>query len=328
MKNPITALSLIVTFICAWLLFQKNREIDAARARAHAAEQRRDAFAAQAAQEKELNDRLSNQIDMTLPPAEPTSSIAATSSAVARQPPSPPSTRVSDIFRDAAMKEMLKSEAKVGVARTAKALFDAGLADHLHLNEHQADALKQLVTRRASLVFDQILIPMMTGEVDESNMVSTGKLVRAALLENDADFRSLLGDKGYASYKSFEQTQADRDHLKEFAPSFVDAGQALTADQKQQLLAAMAEERAQFKFQFDISDPLSLDLEHWYDNFTFDRLETFTGEMRQLNELFAMRGQEILSPEQLTLFKELLASQLQQATLTMKLTTATFARQP
>ncbi|MDB6024817.1 MAG: hypothetical protein JWM68_1040 [Verrucomicrobiales bacterium] len=333
MRKSIVGLSVLVTLLCVFLLVQKNREVEKvlaqaaaadaaareAQARAAVAEEGHEAIEAKARQQEQRSKNLQAQLGETR--------AKVTEAQKLRQGSNEPGGKgLSEIFRDQAMKEMLKDEAKSGVAREVKSLFDSGLAEKLHLNPEQADALKQLLLTKGSICWEKILMPMMTGELDEAGMAAAGKSIRQELEQNAAQIRALVGDDGFNLYESFDKTHTDRAQLKKFAPQFAEAGQQLNSEQQSQLLALMMEERLNFKFENDISDPLKLDFDHWYDNFTEEKIEAYMQQAEQLNGRMLERAQAVLSPEQLALLKSFLTRELQQARLTARMTTATFAK--
>jgi hypothetical protein len=224
------------------------------------------------------------------------------------------------------MQEMMKDEARLGAARNVKALLNSGLARQLRLNDQQTEALRNLLLQKASLFWDRMLLPMMTGELDEAGMAAAGKLLKQSFEENTAQLRALLGNDGYDVYQWFEKTQADRDHAAQFNKQFAQEGQALSEDQQAELLGIMTDERANFRFSFDLGDPAQLDFENWYDNFTNEKIETFGTELQQLNQRVVQRAQGLLTPEQTTLLQGFLNRQLQKGRLTMLTTTAAFGK--
>ncbi|EEF60133.1 hypothetical protein [Pedosphaera parvula] len=322
MKNLMIALALVVTLLCGFILLQKNHELEKARVQLAAADRQRDLAAAETAQKekrsKYLQARLRESRAETLGKEVETQELRqqlARSEIRTNQ-----HAAVSEMFRSQAMKEALKAEAKVAIAKTVKALFEAGLAQQLQLNDNQSDALKQLLTQKASIVWEQMLVPMTAGELDEAGMAEAGKGIKQALEENAAQMRALLGDDGYNSYQLFEKTQPERDRLKQFSAQALQSGSNLTAEQQGQLLSAMVDERANFKFQFDIANPLKLDFEHWYDNFTDQKLNAYNQDMEQLNDRIVQRAQALLTPEQTELLKSSLNRELFHSMVTMRTT--------
>ena len=327
MKNSIVGLSILVTLLCGWLLFQKNREVQQALARARVAEEKQEAVAAAAAQQEEKSGRLQTQLRQTR-------AKALENEAALQQLRQQSSTNqvssvkhkdLSDLYRDQAIQEMARDEAKSGTARHIKALFDAGLAQQLNLNDGQTASLKELLTQKASLFWDQMLIPMIAGDLDEAGMAAAGNTIKQGLADNTAQLRALLGNDGYDVYQWYDKTQPERDSMNQFSQGFAEAGQNLSAEQQNQLLAIMTDRAVNFKYQFDPGDPSQLDFAHWYDNFTDEKINTLVQDREKLNNQILQNANAVLTPEQASLFKQFLSQQLQQARLTMQMTTATFA---
>jgi len=328
MKNSILILSVAITLLCVCLVVQKNRQMEAAMARARAAENNREAIAAEAAQQQKRSRSLRAELRQSRVESVENASAAEElkRQLAAKQGTNDQATGVSAIFRDQAMREVLKDEAKSGVARNVNALFKSGLARQLQLNDAQSEALKQLLTQKGSLMWEQFLVPMMTGEIDEGSMAAAGKNIRQALDDNAQQMRVLLGNDGYDTYQWFDKTEPERDRLDNFAKQSAGAEQPLSDDQKAQLLGFMTDERARFQFQVDIGDPSRLDYEHWYDNFTPEKIDTYSSEVEQLNDLIMQRAQSVLTPEQAALLKDFMEKQVQQSRLTARMTTAMMGR--
>ncbi len=229
-------------------------------------------------------------------------------------------------LRDPEMRQVIKNEAKSAATRSANALIEAGLAQQLGLDGEQTDRLRQLLADRSTIIWEKMFLPMTMGELDGPGKAAAGSVAKQELERNSGEIRALAGPQGFETYQWFEKTQPDRETMKQFAPQFEKAGQSLSRDQQGQLLAAMTEERASFHFQHELGDPMQLDFEHWDDNFTEDRVNTYFQEMGQLNERIAQRAQTVLSAEQVALLRELDAQQLQRAKFTVKSTMAMMGR--
>jgi hypothetical protein len=328
MKNSILGLSILITLLCAFLLFEKDREVRQALDRAEAAEKKREAAAADAARQELKNGRQLRQARSD-----------AFENAVAMQqlrehlsstPADAKHKDLSSLFHDQAMREALKSEVKSGTARQIRALFDAGLAKQLNLDDSRAAALKQLLTQRSSLYWDQVLIPRMTGDLADADVPAAGAAAKQQLDDNMAQIRALIGDDGYNTLQWFEKTQAARDDLKQFSSQFADDGQGLTADQQNQLLAVMSDQSAGFKYQSDLgnaSDPAQLDLQHWENNFTDDKINAYFEDRQRLNDAIVQNANSILTPQQADLLRGYLTQQLQQARFTLQTSLAMYKNQ-
>src|SRR5262249_52378855 len=142
---------------CCFLLFQKNREVEAARARAAAAEQKREALASETAQTQQRNKSL--RAELREKGTEASDNAATTQELQQKLAHAEAEAQNhkdgSEIFRDQAMKEVFTAEARQGVAKGVNALFRSGLAQQLQLNDAQTEALKPLLTQKGTLMWEQ-----------------------------------------------------------------------------------------------------------------------------------------------------------------------------
>ena len=231
-------------------------------------------------------------------------------------------------FADPEMRKVMAAEAASGVERSAKALLDAGLAADLQLNEDQRKALQALLVERGAIGWNQILIPMAAGELKGERLATTGRLVREAYARNAAQLRGMLGNEGYAVYEWYEKTQPDRDCVKQLTPQFAKAGQDLSAEQQIQLVTVLTDERAGFNFEHDFGDPAKIDYEHFHQVFGEENANRHFEETQRFNTQLVQRVAAVLSPEQLKLFQESLAAQLQRAKFTVRTTMAMMGENP
>jgi len=324
MKHLPLVLCFIAVLFCEALLVRKNHEVQAAQARVAMAEAGRNAANEQAAMEASRNERLRDRLHETRAAAAEQLRTAqnrrtAASSASATNGPAPLSAT---LFRDPDMREALLAQAKEGVWKNVKALFNAGLAHQLQLNDAQAAALRQLLLQKLTLLSEQIYLPMMTGELDEAAMAASGRATRQAYESFNAQIRQLLGDEGFTAYEQFEKAQPERENLRRFLPQFAESGPALTAEQQNQLLAAMVEERLGYNFQYDLGNMSQWDFEHWDANITDEKLDAYGQDMLQLNARMVQRARAILSPEQADQFEALLRERTLQAKFVVQTTRA------
>jgi hypothetical protein len=322
MKNLMVGFALILTLVCGAILIQKNRELEKARAQLASAERQKDAAVAEAARKGKRSQELQTRLHESQ-----AESLGKTSEAQElQQQLAKAGTKtngaagLSELFHNQAMKEALKAEAKVGVAKNVKTLFDAGVAEQLHLTGEQSEALKQLLTHKASILWEQMLVPMTTGELDEKGMAEAGKGIKQALEANVAQTKALLGDAGYNAYQAFEKVQPERERLMQFNSEAAKAGLSLDSDQQGRLFDAMVAERANFQFQYDLGDPLKFDFEHWNDNFSDEKIAAFNKDMEQLNERIVQRAGTLLRPDQVEVLKNSLNRELLHSMVTIQTT--------
>src|SRR5258708_28938870 len=134
MKNSIVGLSVVVTLLCSALLFKKDREVAAVRARIAATEKKQEAMTAEAAAAAKRNKSLQARLRESRVEAQTLATQELERQAVNTKTGTREHKGVSEIFRDEMMREALKAEAREGTAKNVNALFRDGLAEQLHLN--------------------------------------------------------------------------------------------------------------------------------------------------------------------------------------------------
>jgi hypothetical protein len=232
-----------------------------------------------------------------------------------------PKHPMAEMLRDPDMKEVFRKQARESVARGVKELVSTNLVQRLDLTKEQTAELKKLLTQKGTLGFD-FMMPVMTGELDEAGLAELGRKTRADMGTLTDELKVLLGDEGYKAFEAYEKTQPDRDRLDRFAVRLKETGLALSPDQHDQLLAAMAEERNNFKFAVDYNDASQIDYEHFHDFYSGDKMNTYFQEMEQLNDRILQRAQAILPAEQAAELQEVLKLQLQKGKYVVKSTNA------
>ena len=328
MKNLVVVISVGLAILSAFLLVRKNYEAELARHEASQAQNERRRAITRESETDRKNKTLKAELQARLEEAS-AQSIAAyrARNASSAENLSPSNARPADIlFRDPAMRDALLDQARESNEKQVKALFRAGLAQRLGLNETQTGALADILMQRNSLLTEQIYIPMMLGNVDAETMAVSGRATRASYDENTVQLRALLGDEGFDSFQKFEKTQPERENLQRFVTACADNGLDLSPEQQPKLLDVMSDERLNFKPAHDIGDPAKWDFEHWYQNFSDEKLEAYGTELTQLNDRMVQRAKELLTPEQSSMFQQMLTRQLNQAKFVVRSTTALFGR--
>ena len=223
---------------------------------------------------------------------------------------------------DPEMKKLMKSEASSAMERSVAALFDAGLAKHLKLNDEQRETLRALLVERGSIAWEQIFIPMAAGELDGARLAAAGKDVKQAYLNKTTQIRALLGNEGFAAFEWYEKTQPDRDCVKHLTPRFAKAGFDLSDAQQSGLVSMMIQERANFPFEHSLPEPMDIDYGRFHEIFSEENAERHFRETQKFNEHLIQRAHGTLTPDQVLLFRELLDAQLQRSKLTVRTTMA------
>ncbi len=210
-----------------------------------------------------------------------------------------------EMFKSPAGKEMMKASMRtegLAVARSYAKLF----AD-LHLTPEQTASMKDLMINRTMATAD-MLTAAMSGQADPAQLQAQAVQAKAEQAAIDGQIKQLLGDDNYSQYQAYGNTLSERMVVTQVADQLADSPRAVGADQEQQLFDAMVEERQNFKFTTDFSDPSKLkgDFASYY---TDDNKQRYLQELEQLSQRYLARAQSILSPDQLAVFQSSLASQ-------------------
>jgi RNA polymerase sigma factor (sigma-70 family) len=212
---------------------------------------------------------------------------------------------MAEMFKSPAGKVMMKASMRaegLAVVRGYAKLF----AD-LHLTPEQTASMKDLMINRTMASAD-MLTTAMSGQADPAQLQAQAVQVKAEQAAIDGQIKQLLGDDNYTQYQAYGKTLSERMVITQVADQLADSPRAVGADQEQQLFDAMVEERQNFKFTTDFSDPSKLkgDVASYY---TEDNKQRYLQELEQLSQRDLARAQSILSPDQLAAFQSSLASQ-------------------
>jgi hypothetical protein len=330
MKKIIPIALVAIAVILGFLYRQQTGETAVKEMEAAAAKRELAEAEAEAQRQEQLNQSEQARLSMANAQlAEKVASVARSEQVPVTSPPSQgpsadntkPKHPMAEMLRDPDMKEVFRKQARESVARGVKELVSSNLVQRLGLTKEQTVELKRLLTQKGTLGFD-FMMPVMTGELDEAGLAELGRKTKADMAAITDELKALLRDDGYKTFEAHEKTQSDRDRLERFAARLKETGQALSPDQRDQLLAAMVEERNNFKFAVDYNDTSQIDYEHFHDFYSEDKMNTYFHEMEQLNDQILLRAQAILPAEQATELQEVLKLQLQKGKYVVKSTNA------
>ncbi len=332
MKKLLITLSLVAVVAASYYAVQhQRRRAEDARQLAAVSEQKLREAEAEATRQQEragrertrlldVNAGLAEKINAPAPPPSPPAPRAG-------ETPDDPRAPLAKVLKDPDMKEVLRKQGREAAARNVKQLVTTNLIQQLGLNDEQATELKNLLTKKAALGFD-FMLPIMTGELDDAALSELGRQTKTSFTALDGELKSFLGEERFQTLRQFELTQPERDRVSKFAAKQAEGGQPLAPGQREQLLAALAEERRNFQFAVDYNDTDNIDYEHFHDYYADARLTTYFGELDQLNQRFNLRAEAILPPEQAVEFKAALKEHLQKSKYVVKTTNALFGKRP
>jgi hypothetical protein len=182
--------------------------------------------------------------------------------------------------------------------------------------------LKDLIAKKMAAGAD-VGMEMMGGELTTEQRAELIKKAKASGDAVAAEIKEFLGADAYAAYEGYEKTLPDRMAISTFRDQLSGGDLALNADQEQQLIQAMTEERQGFKFTTDFSqqNDFSQDL---FDKFTEENTSRFLQEQEQLNQKYLSRAQGLLSAGQYTAYEKSLKAQQEMMKMGMKMAASMF----
>jgi hypothetical protein len=210
------------------------------------------------------------------------------------------------MFKDPAMKEMIKKQQKGMFGPMIDKNYGKLIAD-LQLSAEQAASFKDLLLNK-QLGAAEIGMSMFSDDGDGTNRAAMAQQVKAANDAADAQIKALLGDDNYAQYQSYEKTMGERMTVNGLKDQLGTGADALTDEQEQQLIASLTQTRENFKFTTDLSDKSKMTGD-FASFFTEEKMNTYFSELDELNQQYQTGAQGILSADQLTAMGKYLTGQ-------------------
>ncbi|HUA38353.1 MAG TPA: hypothetical protein VMA35_08125 [Candidatus Sulfopaludibacter sp.] len=226
------------------------------------------------------------------------------------------------VFKDPKMREMIKSQQKAVMGPMLDKQY-AALFQQLNLTPEQTAALKDLLEKKTFAGTDAGF-SMLDSSLDASQRADLAKQVKSQTDDIENQIKQLLGDQNYQTFQSYEQTLPDRTAVSQFNDQLAGTANALTADQQQQLLQAMSDVHANFKWTAVLHKPNAADGDYTA-MFTEDNINQFAQQQEQFNQQVFTRAQPILSPDQFKAFQDYTATQQQLQMVGMKMAAQMFA---
>jgi RNA polymerase sigma factor (sigma-70 family) len=220
------------------------------------------------------------------------------------------SNSMADMLKSPEMKEMMKSTFALMTEKTYAKFFTTA-----NLSPEQTTALKDLLVNRQLAGLDAG-VSMMAGENDPAKRQEQAEQVKNTTAAVDEQIKQLLGPEAYARFQDYDKTQPERMTIG----SFKDESPAgtLSSTQEEQLVAAMKEERENFKFAIDMKAQASATGDY-AAVFTPEKMQQYGQELDRLNQRYLARAKDVLSPEQLDAFGKFLTKQQQAGLASMQM---------
>lgn len=322
MKNLTLATLLAVIVIMAGLYLHQTRKASQAQAKTESLRQNVNDLESSLAEQEQQTTRSREQLEQTRADEANRSLEAAhlraalkrmtnqdrgtVSQAASEQSSSKASNPLSEMFKNPQLKEMIKNQQK-GVLGAMIDKNYGRLFSDLHLAPEQASALKDMILNK-QLGAAEMGMSMFTGEQSAAQRAELVQQVKASGEASDAQIKQFLGEDNFAQFQGYEKTIPERMVVSGFKDQLGAGDSSLSDDQEQQLIQAMTQERANFKFTTDFSDKSKLTGD-FASMLTEDKMNQYSQELERLNQQYLGRAQTFLSPDQFAAFGKYLNAQ-------------------
>ena len=213
---------------------------------------------------------------------------------------------MSDMFKSSGTRDMLKAQQKPILGATIDKNYGK-LISNLKLTDEQSAKLKDMLLDR-QLDTASIAMAMLSGETNSTNGDSIAKQTQDSIEASNAKLKDFLGTNNYATFEEYEKTLTERSTMSSFKFE-LGAGSAMTDSQEESLVAAMAQERQNFKFTTDLNGGSGAKALDMFAGMTDEKIDQYTAELEQLNQNYIAQAQTILTPAQLTAYEKFLKNQ-------------------
>ena len=183
--------------------------------------------------------------------------------------------------------------------------------------------LKDLLQKKMSAATDAGM-SLMDGSLDAAQRADLAKQIKSQTDDYDTQIKQFLGDENYQAFQAYEKTTPDRMTVSQFNDQLAGGATALTADQQQQLIQMMSNERNNFKWTVDYNNKTALNGDY-ASMFTEDKVNQFAKEKEQLDQQILTQAQQFLTPEQLASFQQFQTTQRAMQAAGMKIAAQMFA---
>jgi hypothetical protein len=215
------------------------------------------------------------------------------------------------LFKQPGMKDFIKEQQKGMVHKMIQDEF-GDLNAYLEFPPEKEDKVNQLLQARKEREVEFGMDLM--GSTMEERPALMARL-EEDLQVMDQQLKEALGPEGEKIFEWYQQTQPERQTIREFDQLLAAGGRGLSEAAANQLFTIMLEERQRAAFPVNFHNPRGVQPEQY----TPDLLQQFFERNAAIDQKIALRAQGILPPDQWKLLTEAQKKQLekQRANLTM-----------
>jgi len=153
---------------------------------------------------------------------------------------------IAKMFTDPEMRKTMRTQQMMGIR-----MMYGDLAKELGLSPQESEQLIEILTDRQ---MDMAAAGMQALDPKDPNQASEKDRLAESSKQYEEQIKAILGDEKFAKLKSYEGSMGDRFMLQQFEGQFGAAGAPLEANQKQQLLSLMREERDNTPSQLNLAN--------------------------------------------------------------------------
>jgi regulatory protein YycI of two-component signal transduction system YycFG len=215
------------------------------------------------------------------------------------------------MMKDPAMREMVRGQQKAMMG-----LMYSGLYKDLNLPKEQQEKLAELLLD-GQMRNIEAAQGMMDPENAASDPASAKKAMADQKAESDEKIRALLGDEKFAVYEDYQKNVGERMQLNQLRGQLEEAKMPLQAEQEQQLLAILKDEKG--RVPPVIPDDAQQNPADLKNLMTSDSLEKQLAWMEDYNKRVLERAGAVLTPEQFKRYKEFQDQQASMQKLGLKM---------
>jgi hypothetical protein len=251
--------------------------------------------------------------------------LSATSQSAPTNRSDPQSKPDGLLIKDPETRALMRKQQLQQIRKQVDKFVDANLMARLSLTGEQTAFLKELVMKKHS-GHAEFMAGMMAGELEGDSLRTAGRQVKEQLLAAEGEIQQFLGPERYQTFLDEEKAQEFRLGVKSVGDELKKSGHEFSAEQSEQLLATMLDERRNYPFASGFGDPMTIDFENFHDHFSDANLDRYLNDAQAFNERVRQRAAAFLTTEQIDEMKAAQQNHLEQAKVTVKLTNALFAK--
>lgn len=199
-----------------------------------------------------------------------------------------------EMMRDPAAREAIRAQMRAGIDFQYRDLFEL-----LELEPATQAAVARLLADRQERQMD-LGMRLVDRQADPEGAKAVREELEAFRQETEEKLKDLLGQERFDQLDRFEKSQPEREQLRAFRSGLDDAGLSLDETTESKLMDLMYQERTEFEWENNLYDSDSTDL----DRFRPEAVSRFLEQNRELQAKVLARAAEVLTPEQLEVFRK------------------------